>query len=118
MVLTAIHDDVAVARDVVRPEVALYVGAYGPKTRNFYADLVRRYGFEAEVDAIQTAALDHRMADATAAVTDAMVDALTLVGPVARVRDRLQAYADAGATSVLAMTKDPASIRSLGEVAT
>jgi F420-dependent oxidoreductase-like protein len=117
MVLTSIHDDVADARDVVRPEIALYVGAYGPKTRNFYADLVRRYGFEAEVEAIQTAALDRRMADATTAVTDAMVDALTLVGPVARVRDRLQAYAEAGATSVLAMTKDPATIRSLGEVA-
>jgi pyridoxal biosynthesis lyase PdxS len=33
------------------------------------------------------------------------------------VRDRLQAYADAGATSVLVMTKDPASIRAMGEVA-
>jgi alkanesulfonate monooxygenase SsuD/methylene tetrahydromethanopterin reductase-like flavin-dependent oxidoreductase (luciferase family) len=118
MVLTAIDDDVAAARDVVRPEISLYVGAYGPRTQNFYADLVRRYGFEAEVDAIQTAALDRRMADATAAVPDAMVDALALVGPVARVRDRLQAYADAGATSVLAMTKDPASIRAMGEVAT
>ena len=58
------------------------------------------------------------MADATTAVSDAMVDALTLVGPVARVRDRLQVYAEAGATSVLAMTKDPTSIRALGEVAT
>jgi F420-dependent oxidoreductase-like protein len=117
MVLTAIDDDVANARDEVRHDIALYVGAYGPKTRNFYADLVRRYGFEAEVEAIQTAALDRRMADATTAVTDAMVDALALVGPVARVRDRLQAYAEAGATSVLAMTKDPASIRAMGEVA-
>ena len=88
MVLTAIDDDVANARDGVRHDIALYVGAYGPRTRNFYADLVRRYGFEAEVEAIQTAALDRRMADATAAVTDAMVDAVALVGPVARVRDR------------------------------
>jgi F420-dependent oxidoreductase-like protein len=117
MVLTAVDDDIAVARDEIRPEIALYVGAYGPKTRNFYADLVRRYGFEAEVEAIQTAALDRRMADATAAVPDAMVDALALVGPVARVRDRLRAYADVGATSVLAMTKDPATIRAMGEVA-
>ena len=116
MVLTAIEDDVAAARDAVRPSIALYIGAYGPKTRNFYADLVRRYGFDAEVDAIQTAALEGRMADATAAVTDAMVDTLALAGPVALVRDRLRAYADAGATSVLAMTKDPATIRSLGEV--
>jgi alkanesulfonate monooxygenase SsuD/methylene tetrahydromethanopterin reductase-like flavin-dependent oxidoreductase (luciferase family) len=118
MVLTSIGDDVAAARNVVRPDIALYVGAYGPKTRNFYADLVRRYGFEAEVDAIQAAALEGRMDDATAAVTDEMVTALALVGSVDAVRDRLQAYADAGATSVLAMTKDPDTIRSLGEVAT
>jgi F420-dependent oxidoreductase-like protein len=118
MVLTAIDDDIDVARDVVRPDIALYVGAYGPKTRNFYADLVRRYGFEAEVEAIQTAAIDRRMADATAAVSDGMVDALALVGSAARVRDRLQVYSDVGATSVLAMTKDPATIRALVEVAT
>jgi F420-dependent oxidoreductase-like protein len=116
MVLTAIEKDLAAARDRVRPDIALYVGAYGPRTRNFYADLVRRYGFGAEVDAIQTAALEGRMGDATAAVTDDMVDTLALAGPTALVRERLRAYTDAGATSVLAMTKDPATIRSLGEV--
>jgi len=116
MVLTAIEDDLAAARDLVRPDIALYVGAYGPRTRNFYADLVRRYGFGAEVDAIQTCALEGRMSDATAAVTDEMVDTLALAGPTPLVRERLGAYADAGATSVLAMTKDPATIRSLGEL--
>jgi F420-dependent oxidoreductase-like protein len=117
MVLTAIDDDIAAARDAVRPDIALYVGAYGPKTKNFYADLVRRYGYGPEVDAIQTAALEGRMGDATAAVTDTMVDTLALAGPAVFVRDRLAAYAEAGATSVLAMTKDPDTIRGLGEVA-
>jgi F420-dependent oxidoreductase-like protein len=118
MVLTAIDDDLAAARDMVRPQIALYVGAFGSKVTNFYADMVRRYGFVAEVDRIQEAALDRRMADATAAVSDRLVDALTLVGPVGRVRERAQAYAEAGATSVLAMTTDPTSIRGMGEVAT
>jgi F420-dependent oxidoreductase-like protein len=114
---TAIGDDLAACRDVVRPQIALYVGAYGSKAKNFYADLVRRYGFEAQVDAIQDAALDRRMSDATGAVPDEMVDALALIGSVARARDRLDAYAEAGATSVLAMTKDAETIRALGEVA-
>ena len=118
MVLTAIDDDVAAARDVVRPQIALYVGAYGSRSKNFYADLVRRYGFDEEVDRVQEAALDRRMADATAAVSDALVDALALVGPVDARRDRVQAYAEAGATSVLAMTTDPSTIRAMGEVAT
>lgn len=116
MVLTAIDDDVAVARDAVRPQIALYVGAYGSKATNYYAGLVRRYGFEAEVAAVQDAALAGSYADATAAVPDALVDALALTGPVARVRDRLQAYEVAGATTVLAMTKDPATIRALADV--
>jgi len=118
MVLAAIDDDVAAARDVVRPQLALYIGVYGSRQKNFYAELVRRYGFEAEVARIQGAALDRRMGDAAAAVTDRMVDVLALVGPVGRVRDRLQAYDEAGATSVLAMTTDAASIRGMGEVAT
>jgi F420-dependent oxidoreductase-like protein len=118
MVMTAIDEDLEAARDKVRPQLALYLGAFGSRTQNFYADLVRRYGFEVEVDRIQEAALDRRMADATAAVSDELVDALTLVGPVGRVRERAQAYAEAGATSLLAMTKDPASIRGMGEVAT
>jgi F420-dependent oxidoreductase-like protein len=118
MVLTAIDDDLDAARDEVRPQIALYVGAFGSRTQNFYADMVRRYGFEADVDRIQEAALDRRMADATAAVSDELVDALALVGPVGRVRERAHAYAEAGATSLLAMTKDPASIRGMGEVAT
>ncbi len=117
MVLTAIDDDVVAARDAVRPEIARYVGAFGSRTVNFYADLVRRYGSEAEVAKIQDAALDGRMADAIAAVPDALVDAVALVGPAERVRERLQAYASAGATTVLAMTKDAATIRALAEAA-
>jgi F420-dependent oxidoreductase-like protein len=117
MVLTAIDDDLAAARDVVRPQIALYVGAYGSRRTNFYADLVRRYGFDADVDRIQAAALDRRMADATAAVSDGLVDALALAGPVPRVRERVAAYAAAGATSLLAMTTDPSTIRGMGEVA-
>jgi F420-dependent oxidoreductase-like protein len=116
MVLTAIDDDVAAARDAVRRPIGLYVGAFGSKTENYYADLVRRYGFEAEVDAIQEAALDGRLSDAVAEVPDALVDALALVGPAARVRDRLAAYEAAGATSVLCMTTDPATIRALGGI--
>jgi F420-dependent oxidoreductase-like protein len=117
MVQTAIGDDVAAMRDAVRPQIALYVGAFGSRDRNFYKDLVSRFGFEAEAQAIQDAALDGRMTDAVGAVPDALVDAVALVGPVERVRDRLAAYAEAGATTLLAMTKDAATIRLLARAA-
>ncbi len=111
MVLTAVDDDLDVARDAVRRPIALYVGAFGSREANFYKSLVERYGFEPEAAAIQDAMLDGKPSDAVAAVTDAMVDALALAGPVGRVRERLQAYVDAGATSVLAMTTEAATIR-------
>ena len=117
MVLTAIDDDLAAARDEVRSQIALYVGAFGSATANFYADLVRRYGFGEQVDAIQAAALDGRMSDATAAVSDDLVDAVALTGPASRVRVRLDAYAGAGVTTVLAMTTDASTIGALAEVA-
>jgi len=117
MVPVAIGEDLAAMRDAVRPQIALYVGAFGSRERNFYKDLVVRFGFDAEARAIQDAALDGRMTDAVGAVPDALVDAVALVGPVERVRDRLAAYAEAGATTVLAMTKDAATIRSLAQAA-
>jgi F420-dependent oxidoreductase-like protein len=116
MVLTAIDEDPEVARDAVRGEIALYAGAFGSRTTNFYADLLRRYGFEGEVGAIQDAALDGRMADATALVPDALVDAVALAGSPAMIGERLAAYDAAGVTTVLAMTTDPASVRALGAV--
>jgi F420-dependent oxidoreductase-like protein len=115
MVLTAIDDDLDAARDAVRRPIALYVGAFGSREANFYKSLVERYGFEKEAATIQDAMLDGKPSDAFAAVSDAMVDTLALVGPVGRIRERLQVYADAGATSLLAMTTEEATIRGLAE---
>ncbi len=115
MVHVAIGPDLDVCRDEVRPLIALYVGAFGPRGGNFYHQLVTRFGFGEAADRIQEAALTGGMADATAAVPDALVDAIALVGPAAMVCDRLAAFADAGATTVLARTKDATTIRVLAE---
>jgi len=116
MVRVAIGDDIAAARDALRPTIALYVGSYGSKGVNFYRDLVVRFGFGDAARAIQEAALDGKRDDATAAVPDALVDAVALVGPAGAVRDRLAAYEDAGVTTLLAHTNDPDQIRALAEV--
>jgi F420-dependent oxidoreductase-like protein len=39
--------------DVMRPMLALYIGGMGAKGRNFYNDVVRRYGYEREAAEIQ-----------------------------------------------------------------
>src|SRR5918912_70384 len=44
----AIGEDVEHLVQAVRPSIALYVGGMGAKGKNFYNDLARRYGYEAE----------------------------------------------------------------------
>src|SRR5881392_4098495 len=53
-----VTDDVEAARDVLRPLLALYIGGMGARGANFYNALVRRYGYEADVDRIQALYLD------------------------------------------------------------
>ena len=48
LVPVVVADDVGLARDFLRPVVALYVGGMGARGQNFYNRLACRYGFEAE----------------------------------------------------------------------
>ncbi|MGI4896264.1 MAG: LLM class F420-dependent oxidoreductase, partial [Janthinobacterium lividum] len=49
----AVGGDVQTGLAEHRSILALYLGGMVVRTRNFYADLARRYGFAAEVDAVQ-----------------------------------------------------------------
>src|SRR5215216_209900 len=53
-----IDDDVDRARDSMRPILALYVGGMGSREKNFYNQLVQRYGFEEDAKKIQDLYLD------------------------------------------------------------
>src|SRR5881275_3351523 len=48
-----ISDDRELARNIMRPLLALYIGGMGSRRQNFYNRLVQRYGFEAEAEKIQ-----------------------------------------------------------------
>ncbi len=48
-----ISDDLAAARDVMRPFLALYIGGMGSRERNFYAEQAARYGFEQAAAQVQ-----------------------------------------------------------------
>jgi F420-dependent oxidoreductase-like protein len=84
--------DVAACRDAIRPELALYIGGMGARSKNFYNDMVVKMGFEGEAKTIQDLYLDGKKNEAAAAVPDALIDAISLVGPAERIRDRLQAW--------------------------
>ena len=112
-----LSDDVESAREALKPYYALYIGGMGARGTNFYNDLARRYGFEAEAETIQTLFLDDKQRDAAAAVPDELVDELALVGPRERIADRLTAWRESGATTLLVSARDPATVRALAELA-
>ena len=110
-----VSDDVESARDALRPYYALYVGGMGARGKNFYNDLVSSYGFEAEAKQIQNLFLDGRQRDAAAAVPDRLIDEMTLIGPPDRIADRLAAWKDSGATTILISARDEKTLRAVAE---
>jgi hypothetical protein len=87
-------DDLAKCRDAIRPGLALYIGGMGARSRNFYNDLAKHIGYEAAAVKIQDLYLDGKKNEAAAAVPDALIDEISLIGPAARIRYRLQAWQD------------------------
>ena len=87
-------NDLARCRDALRPGLALYIGGMGARTAHFYNDLARRIGYEAAAGEIQDLFLDGKREAAAAAVPDALIDEVSLIGPPDRIRDRLQAWQD------------------------
>jgi F420-dependent oxidoreductase-like protein len=96
----AIGDDVTALRDRARPFLALYIGGMGARGRNFYNDLARRLGYEAEAKAIQDAYLDGRKAEAEALVPPELLERTSLIGPASYVAERVAAYREAGVTTL------------------
>jgi F420-dependent oxidoreductase-like protein len=115
-VQVVVTDDVDAGRDAVRPILALYIGGMGARGANFYNALVRRYGYEAEAERIQELYLDGKQREAIAAVPDALVDEVALVGPRERVADRLDAWRESGATTLIVGTRDPVALRTMAEL--
>ncbi len=97
-----IDEDLDAARDAMRPMLALYVGGMGSRERNFYNELMRRYGFDEAADTVQELYLDGRVDGAAAALPPELIDAVTVCGPAGRVRERLDALREAGVTTLIA----------------
>jgi F420-dependent oxidoreductase-like protein len=112
----AVGDDVTGLRDLARPMLALYIGGMGARGRNFYNDLVRRYGYEAEAATIQDLYLAGRKDEAAAAVPAELLERSSLIGPEGYVRERIEAYREAGVTTLNVIPMDPDPVRLIGRV--
>ena len=98
---TYVCEDAELARQLMRPLLALYIGGMGSREQNFYNRLVQRYGFEAAAAEIQDLYLDGKKAEAGEAIPEELIDMVSLCGPRAVVRDRLAAYRDAGVGTLM-----------------
>ena len=112
-------DDLEACRRPVKEQLALYVGGMGARGKNFYTDYVKRMGYAEAAEAIQDAYLAGRRDEAVAAVPDALVDDVALVGPRARIAERLGVWKDAGAQgrvdTLLLGGADTAALRLVAE---
>ena len=111
-----LSDDDETARDALKPYYALYVGGMGARGKNFYNELACEYGFEEAAQRIQDLFLDGKQRDAAAAVPDELVDELALIGPRERIAERLEAWKESGATTMLVSTRDAATLRAVAEL--
>jgi F420-dependent oxidoreductase-like protein len=114
--MLAVGDDVKGLLDFARPMAALYIGGMGARGKNFYNDLACQYGYEAEAKKIQDLYLDGRKKEAEEAVPVELLELGNLVGPESYVRERIQAFRDAGVTNlqVTPVADDP--VKLVGQV--
>ena len=120
-VLASVHveidNDVKAALQRLKPEVALYVGGMGHRTKNFHNDIMVRRGFGDAARRIQELYLAHRKEEAIAAVPDEWVDLKSLVGPPARIKERYRAWEDSGADSLSVRSRQPEAIEVMARAA-
>jgi F420-dependent oxidoreductase-like protein len=96
-----VDDDIERARDAMRPVLALYVGGMGSRKQNFYNALMRRYGYEDAAREVQDLYLDGKKDEAAAALPGELIDKVSLCGPPARIKERLELYRDAGVGTLM-----------------
>ena len=115
-VSVVINDNLDIAYNMLRPMLALYVGGMGARGKNFYYDMAVRYGFEGAATEIQDLYLAGDKGAAMARVPAELIDAVALVGPRRRVRERLSIWRDSPVTTLNMTVFDVETLRTMVEL--
>lgn len=89
----ATEEDLAEAAAQVRGHMAFYIGGMG----SYYYNLFCRFGYQAEADKVREAWADHRRDQAAAAITDEMLENITVMGDANTCRAKLARFRNQGA---------------------
>ncbi len=96
----AFGDDPAALAEPLKPAMAFTLGAMGSAKTNFYNEAFQRGGWEDQARKVQELWVAGKRDAAIAEVPVEMVLEANLLGTEAEVRQRIQAYADAGVTTL------------------
>jgi F420-dependent oxidoreductase-like protein len=96
-------DDLPAALRAAKQTLGFYIGGMGARKRNFHLDVISRMGHAAAARRVQELYLEGRRDEAIAAVPDELADAVCLLGPVGRIRERLELWRDSPVTTLVVM---------------
>jgi F420-dependent oxidoreductase-like protein len=94
--------------------LAFYVGAWEPAPTSF--DLVCRYGYEEAATKVQELYLVGKREEAMAALPDALIDEVALLGPRAAIAEKLEVWQASGVTTLGVVAQDLGTLRTLAEL--
>ena len=113
-VTTIVTDDLDAAVEFAKIPLAFYIGGMGAKDRNFHLDLIGRLGYAEAAARVQGLFLSGRRSEAIKAVPGELADAISLLGPIGRIKERLQLWHASPVTTLLiAGVRDEPTLRVL-----
>jgi alkanesulfonate monooxygenase SsuD/methylene tetrahydromethanopterin reductase-like flavin-dependent oxidoreductase (luciferase family) len=116
-VTTIVTDDLAGALELAKVPLAFYIGGMGARDRNFHLDLIGRLGHADAATRVQELFLAGRRAAAISAVPDELADSISLLGPLGRIKERLQLWHDSPVTTLLiAGVRDEPTLRAIRDM--
>ncbi len=116
MVTVNITDDIDAGLLGVKYFLSLYIGGMGAKDTNFHKNLFERMGYADEAEQIQQLFFEGKREEAARVIPDELADALALIGPRDRIKERLQAWRDSKITTLLVATTDKEQLRQIAEL--
>jgi F420-dependent oxidoreductase-like protein len=103
VVMACVDDDLARARDLARPWLAVYIGGMGARDKNFYVETAERFGQGEPAREVQRLFLAGDRAGAAAALSPELIETIAICCRPGELGRRLHAYGEAGADTVLVL---------------
>jgi F420-dependent oxidoreductase-like protein len=103
------------AVEAMKPMLGFYIGGMGAKDMNFHKDVFARMGYEREVQQVQDLFFEGKRDEAIAAVPSQLVNDISLIGPVAKIRDDIAEWEEAGVTTLVIGARSLDEMRSVAE---